>query len=52
MIHGYTEPTADYLAWVDARYPERDVIVEHTSACDQQSHGDECIGGCPIVQDS
>lgn len=45
----YTEPTSDVRAWLDARYPEGDVVLEHTSDCDRQSTGDECAGGCAVL---
>lgn len=49
MIHDYTPPTADVADWLDSIYPEGDVVVQHTADCDLRSHGDECIGGCPVV---
>lgn len=49
MIHTHTEPTNDVRAQLDSTFPERDVAVIHTPECDRVSCGDQCIGGCPIV---
>lgn len=45
----HTAPTTDAVAWLEENFPEGDVAIEHTSECDHQSVGDECLGGCPIV---
>lgn len=45
----FTPQSDDIRTWVDAQYPEGDMVVYHTARCDYHSHGDECVGGCPIV---
>jgi len=49
MIHAYTPPTTDVVAWTERLFPEGDVGVAHTDSCDASSFGDECEGGCPAV---
>lgn len=47
-IHTYTPRTADVATWLDETFPERDVVIAHTAACEQVSCGDECVGGCEV----
>lgn len=49
VVHGYTPATADAVDWLDDTYPEQDVAILHTGDCDRVSRGDECVGGCPVV---
>lgn len=49
MIHERTPRTEDGRSWLEARYPEGDVVIDHTAECDRASAGDECQGGCPVI---
>jgi hypothetical protein len=49
MVHDYTPITNDAPAWMEAKFPEGDVRIKHSSRCDALAKGDECIGGCEVV---
>lgn len=49
LVHCHTPGTTDVRLWLDVEFPEGDVEVEHTAECDRVSYGDECVGGCPVV---
>ena len=51
-VHGHTPVTDDVSEWLEANFPEGDVVVVHETACDLQSYGDACIGGCRIEEAS
>lgn len=48
VVQGYTPMNACVPEWLDEHFPEGDVYVAHTTACDVACCGDECLGGCPI----
>jgi hypothetical protein len=49
MIHCTTPSAVNISTWLDEKFPEGDVVVEHTERCGHASFGDECIGGCDVV---
>jgi hypothetical protein len=48
-IHASTHAVDDARTWLDDNFPEGDVSIDHTADCDSVSYGDQCIGGCLVV---